>query len=80
MAPKTQKEKPDAAVQKELKRMIIEDPTKMVAFMLLQMGNMCVDAHAGTMTIKQESDIKKQRYEISCKIKIKKVNPVADSK
>lgn len=70
---KITKEQLAEAVDKELADMIKNDPARMAQHMLIQMGRMCVEANAAVMDIKTESTLEDNRYEIKCKITIKKI-------
>jgi len=60
-------------VDKELTKIVKGKPINFIRFMLVRIGQMCVEANAETMDLKQEATIENQRYEVSCKIKIKAV-------
>ena len=63
-------------VDEELSKMVRDKPMDFIMAMLVRMGQMCVEANAETMDLKQQSTIEEQRYEIKCKITVKKVKPV----
>lgn len=52
-----------------------EEPMKFISAMLIKMGEMCVETNAATIDLKQESTLSNVRYEIQCKILVKKVKP-----
>lgn len=56
-----------------LSKMIKEKPREFIMAMLIKMGQMCVEANAGTVDLMQNSTIEKQRYLIKCHIAVKKV-------
>jgi len=62
-------------VDEELSRMVRDRPVDFIMAMLVRMGEMCVEANAETMDLKQQSTLNKIRYEIKCKISVKKVKP-----
>lgn len=61
-------------VDEKLSEMVNDEPMKFIRFMLIIMGQMCVEANAETMNLNQESTFNKVRYEVKCKITVKKVN------
>lgn len=63
----------DKLVQDELSEMIQNNPAKMCQHLLIQMGKLMVEANAATMDMKTECTIAGQRYEITAKMKSKKV-------
>ncbi len=63
----------DQAVNKELVRMMKDDPQKLTMFMLIQMGKMCVEANAASLKLTQCSTLNKQRYQVKANITVKKV-------
>ena len=67
-------------VDEELSKMVRDKPMDFIMAMLVRMGQMCVEANAATMDLKQESTIEEQRYEIKCKIIVKKVKPSKNEK
>lgn len=67
----TQK-KIDELIQDRLCKMIKDEPAQMLQHMVIQAGRACVEANASTMDLKSESTLEGQRYEIKCKISIKK--------
>ena len=60
-------------VDEELTKMVRDKPMDFIMAMLVRMGQMCVEANAETMDLKQKSTLDNQRYEIKCKITVKKV-------
>lgn len=60
-------------VDEKLLEMVKDKPMDFIMAMLIHMGRMCVEANAATMDLKQCSTFKNQRYEIKCKISVKKV-------
>jgi len=66
-------EEVEKKAEQQLLNWLKEDPAKLTMFMLLQMGRMAVESNAGSLILKQESDIENQRYEIRAKITLKKI-------
>lgn len=62
-------------VDEELTKLVRDKPMDFIMAMLVRMGQMCVETHASTMDLKQKSTLQNERYEIKCKITIKKVKP-----
>lgn len=60
-------------VDEELTKLVRDKPMDFIMVMLVRMGQMCVEANAETMELKQKSTLDNQRYEIKCKITVKKV-------
>jgi hypothetical protein len=58
-------------VDKEIVRMIKDEPVKMIQFFLSQMGNHCYESNAEEMTISQEQNIDGKRHEVKAVITIK---------
>lgn len=67
-------------VAEKLLTMVRDKPMDFIMAMLNSMGKLCVEANAETMDLKQEITIEKQRYEIKCKIIVKKVKPCKNTK
>lgn len=60
-------------VDEKLSEMVRDKPVDFIMFMLIRMGQMCVETNAATMNLSQESTIKNQRYKIKCKISLTKI-------
>lgn len=60
-------------LDEELTKMVRDNPIDFIMAMLIKMGQICVEANAETMDLKQKSTLDNQRYEIKCKITVKKV-------
>jgi len=63
----------EAAVEKELQKMLKENPSSLMMWMMIQMGKTVIDTNAGSLELKQESTLDGQRYEIKAKITVKKI-------
>jgi hypothetical protein len=77
----TGEEEKNVTGERDAERFLIklmqEEPVKCIRWMLVQLGREMVDAHAETMNIKQESNVEDYRYEITAKIKSKKLHKVS---
>jgi len=73
-------EKLDELVDKKLSELIKGKPVDFIMVMLIRMGQMCVETNAETMDLSQQSTINNQRYQIKCKITVKKVKPTPHAK
>ena len=63
----------DELVDKKISDLIKGKPVDFIMAMLVRMGQMCVETNAETMDLSQQSTINNQRYQIKCKITVKKV-------
>ncbi len=60
-------------VDQKLSEMVRDKPVEFIMAMLIRMGQMCVETNAATMDLSQESTLSNQRYQIKCKITLKKI-------
>ena len=67
------KEQIDGFIQDQLCEMIKNNPAMMAQHMLIQFGRMLVEAGSVTSDMKTAATLEGQRYEITCKIKTKKI-------
>jgi hypothetical protein len=65
----------DKLVDEELTKLITADSTKFIMFMLIKMGEMCIDTNADSLVLKQESTLNHVRYQIRCRITVKEIEP-----
>jgi len=49
------------------------EPISFIRYMLVKIGEMCVEANAETMNLNQECTLNHIRYDIDCKITVKKL-------
>lgn len=55
-------------------QLVKSSPADFAMAMLVKMAEMCVEANAATMDLKQQSTIEGKRYQVKCKISIKEIN------
>jgi hypothetical protein len=64
----------NAEFDKKLSKVLKDNPTELILWMLVQMGKTVLETGAGSMDLKTEATLEKQRYQVKAKITLKKVN------
>lgn len=60
-------------VEEELAKIVRDNPTRIMMFMMVEMGKIVIETNAGEAVIKQGAIFGDQRYEIKAKITVKKL-------
>jgi hypothetical protein len=63
----------DELIGERVNRLMKEDPTKFLQYLVLVAGRECVNVNAETMNLETEATYYEQRYRITTKIKVKKI-------